>query len=79
MPNGISHHQKPAFNARWFSGDIKPPENSRDSFLYEGSGGNDKLLIYGIEWQDETPDQEQFNVLMDEAITAIDNWISERF
>jgi protein-tyrosine phosphatase len=78
-PSQINHNEKPAFNASWFSGEIKAPVNSHNSFYYEGSGENDALLIYKIEWQDETPDQESFNNLMDEAISAIDNWISERF
>ena len=78
-PSKITHNEKPAFHASWFSGEIEAPQDSLNSFYYEGSGGNDQLLIYGIKWQDEKPDQEPFNDLMDEAISAIDNWISQRF
>ncbi len=79
MPNGITHHQSPAFVAKWFSGDIKAPEDSLNSFYYEGSGQNDQILIYNIEWHDESPSQEQFNGLMDAAISVIDHWIAEQF
>ena len=78
-PSRINHNEKPAFHASWFSGEVKAPQDSHDSFYYEGSGENDRLLIYKIKWQDETPTQELFNSLMDEAISAIDNWISDRF
>ena len=78
-PSQISHNEKPCFVANWFNGSIKAPEETCESFYYEGSGENDGILIYKIEWQDETPDQEPFNNLMDEAISAIDNWISDRF
>ncbi len=78
-PNGINHNSKPAFVANWFNGEITPPQGDLESFYYEGSGENDSLLIFKIEWQDKTPDQEQFNILMDESITALDNWIAQRF
>ena len=78
-PSKINHNETPVFNASWFSGEITPPEKSQDSFYYEGSGGNDRILIYSIQWQDSPSNQDQFNILMDEAITAIDNWISQRF
>ena len=78
-PSKINHAEKPIFYANWFSGEIKAPEESLDNFYYEGSGGNDRILIYGIKWQRKTPSQEDFNSLMDKAITAIDSWITERF
>lgn len=79
-PDGINHLETPAFKASWFSGEINPPEqDTRESYYYAGSGGNDRILIYGIKWQDETPDQGHFNCLMDQAITALDHWIAERF
>ena len=78
-PSRISHNENPVFNASWFSGEITAPEKGQDNFYYEGSGGNDRILIYGIKWQDYSPSKEQFNTLMDKAIAAIDNWISERF
>lgn len=79
LPNSINHNESPAFIAKWFSGVVTPPEASLNSFYYEGSGQDDQILIYSIEWQDETPSQEEFNSLMDEAISAIDSWIAERF
>ena len=74
-----NHNQNPAFTANWFSGEVKAPENSFKSFYHEGGGDNDSILIYGIKWQNGTPTKEGFNRLMDEAITAIDNWIAARF
>ncbi len=78
-PNGINHNEAPLFVANWFNGEIKAPPPSTDSFYYEGSGENDRILIYQIEWKNETPGKEAFHKLMDETITALDNWIAERF
>lgn len=77
-PKGINHNQAPAFVANWVSGDEVPENRDAKSFYYEASGGLDQLLIYRIDWQDDKPEKEQFNQIMDEAITALDNWISER-
>ncbi len=79
LPNGINHNESPVFIAKWFSGDIKAPEDSLNSFYHEGSGQDDQILIYSIEWQSEPLSQEEFNSLMDKAISAIDNWIADRF
>ncbi len=76
---GIKHNESPAFVANWFSGDEAQENKDQNSFYYEASGGFDQLLISQIEWQNEKPNQEQFNQIMDEAITAIDSWIAERF
>ncbi|NOR70850.1 MAG: hypothetical protein GQ532_14350 [Methylomarinum sp.] len=75
---GINHNEIPAFVANWFSGDEALENKEPDSLYYEASGGLDQLLICKIEWQNEKPDQERFNQIMDEAITAIDKWISDR-
>ncbi len=79
LPNGINHNEAPAFIAKWFTGKVKAPEDSLNSFYYEGSGNSDQILIYSIEWQYELPSQDEFNNLMDKAISAIDSWIAERF
>ena len=79
MPNGISHNETPFFHARWTSGKSKEiPQNSQTSFYYEGSGEEDRILIDHIEWENVTLNQDQFNSLMNEAVTAIDNWICEQ-
>ena len=77
-PNGINHNQTPAFVASWVSGDEVPENKDAESFYYEASGGLDQLLICQIDWQDGKPEPEPYNILMDEAITALDNWISDR-
>jgi len=80
-PNKISHNEKPEFQANWLSGEAEasPYSTNISDFCYDGSGGDDRLLISGIKWQTNTPAQKQFNGLMNKAISAIDNWISERF
>jgi hypothetical protein len=36
-------------------------------------------LIASIEWQNtQPPEPEKFKIVMNEAITALDSWISER-
>jgi len=77
-PQGINHNESPAFIANWFNGNEALENKDQNSFYYEASGGLDQLSICKIEWQNEKPDQEQFNKIMDEAITAIDKWISDR-
>ncbi|ORU94770.1 MAG: hypothetical protein A6F70_09905 [Cycloclasticus sp. symbiont of Bathymodiolus heckerae] len=78
MPQSINHNESPAFVANWFSGDEVQENREEDSFYYEADGGLGQLLICRIKWQDEKPQPEEYNYLMDRAIVAIDNWISER-
>ncbi len=78
-PNGIRHPEKPAFRACWISGDVAVPDDGYERFYHEGSGEYDGLLIYKIEWADETPDRYRYADLMNQAVTAIDGWIAERF
>lgn len=78
MPQGINHNESPVFVANWFSGDEVQENHEEDSFYYEADGGLGQLLICRIKWQDEKPQPEEYNYLMDRAIVAIDNWISEQ-
>ncbi len=79
-PNGINHNESPVFVAGWNSGEeAEAMKTEAEGFFSEGSGELDQLLISPIEWQDGTPQPEQFTALMSEAVTALDNWIAERF
>ncbi|SMG66522.1 hypothetical protein BMETH_625_2 [methanotrophic bacterial endosymbiont of Bathymodiolus sp.] len=77
-PSGISHNQSPVFHAVWFNGEEAEENRSEHSYFFEASGDSDRLLISRIVWDDEKPESEKYNILMDESITALDNWISER-
>jgi hypothetical protein len=77
-PNGINHNQSPVFHAIWFNGEEAEENRDEHGYFFKASGDNDRLLINRVDWQDEKPEPEQYNILMDEAITALDNWISER-
>lgn len=77
-PQGINHNESPAFVAVWFSGDEALENQNQDGYYFDGDGQATEILITRIEWQDEKPDAEEYNHLMDRAITAIDNWIIDR-
>ena len=78
-PNGINHNQSPAFVAAWLSGEeAEASRQAEGGYYYQGSGEYDQLLINPIEWQDDQPEDEEYQTLMDAAITALDSWIMAR-
>lgn len=78
-PETITHTGKPAFKASWLSGE-PDFENISGLFWHEenSGGGDDGLLIYDFEWRNGAPEQAAFEELMESAISALDEWISER-
>lgn len=79
-PETITHTGKPAFKASWISGETDL-ENISGLFWHdENSGsGDDSLLIFDFEWKNGAPEQAVFEELMKSAVSALDEWISERF
>lgn len=79
-PETITHTGTPAFKASWRSGEPEF-ENISGLFWYEENSGSedDTLLIFDFEWQNGAPDQAVFEELMKSGVSALDNWISERF
>ena len=77
-PDQIQHNEIPVFTAAWKSG-IEAPVFGSAYYYHQGSSLIDSILIDDIVWSGAKPDPEAFNALMDEAVTAIDDWISARF
>ena len=73
----IRHNALPRFCAYWTSGGGKPPP--LEPFWSDlGSGEDDRLHLYGIQWLDGSPDAEACRRIMQEAAKAIDEWIVRR-
>ncbi len=78
--NTINHALPPYFKAQWQTG-RDGLENLEGLFWYDEASGTeeDTLVIFGFEWDGVPPEEEQFAVLMKEALLAIDQWISSQF
>lgn len=79
-PETITHTGKPAFKARWLTGEPEF-ENISGVFWHEENSGSedDSLLIFDFEWKNGAPGQAVFEELMKSAENALDKWISARF
>jgi hypothetical protein len=79
-PEKITHTGKPACFKSWLSGE-PDFENITGLFWHEENSGSedDALLIFDSEWQNGAPNQAVFEKLMESAVSALDEWISERF
>lgn len=77
----IRHEAPPRFAARWTSGD-DPDELAGiegPCWSEQGSGsGDDDIHIYGFEWPGPAPKPDEFQALMQQAATAIDEWIASK-
>ncbi len=58
---------------------MEAPVFSAAYYYHQGSSLIDSILIENIEWLGDKPYPDVFNVLMDEVVTAFDDWISKRF
>jgi GH35 family endo-1,4-beta-xylanase len=77
-PDTITHTASPEFSASWLSGGVDL-ETIEGPFHYaENSGQDDQLLIFGFNWKNSPPSAAHFETLMGEAVSALDNWISDR-
>ena len=77
-PGTLTHHAAPRFAARWTSGADELAAIDGPCWTAEGSDEDDALHIFGFVWMDPTPEQVEFDQLMEQAATAIDGWISGR-
>lgn len=70
----VTHLQQPRFCARWCFGPPNPkPKNPEQVFIEEGEG--DLVHIYDFLWIDAEPDPADFDLLMNDAIDAVDQWL----
>ena len=76
----LRHEAPPRFAARWTTGDDPDELAALDGPCWtdEGSGGADRISIYGIDWSGPAPGQDEFERLMAQAARAIDEWIAGR-
>ncbi|HEY8099045.1 MAG TPA: hypothetical protein VIE65_23525 [Methylobacter sp.] len=75
----IRHNARPRFSAYWTSGTAKMPMPLEPCWSDLGSGKDDCLHLYGVQWLDgRLPDAPAFGRLMQEAAKVIDTWIVSR-
>ncbi len=75
----VTHHAAPAFTAFWTSGEDGHPGAGEPCWTSPGSGPEDSIHIFGWTWLEPAPDPEALDALMQQATTAVDNWIASRF
>jgi hypothetical protein len=73
----ITHVVVPRFTARWTTGAFPLDEVREGGFFWtdEGSGEEDAIHLYGLEWEDEAPERKAFERLMKYTVNAIDRYI----
>ena len=74
----IRHNAYPRFCAYWTSGAATEAAPLEPWWSDAGSGQEDRLHLYGIEWIDTTPEAQAVEHHMQEAAKAIDAWIVNR-
>lgn len=77
-PGTLTHRAAPRFTAQWMSGAEALAGIDGPCWTAEGSDDADALHLFGFRWTDPAPDQAGFERLMQQAATAIDEWISGR-
>ena len=75
----VTHHAAPAFTAFWTSGEDGQPDAGEPCWTSSGSGPEDAIHIFGWTWLEPAPAPEAVDALMQQAATAVDNWIASRF
>ncbi|MEO5347639.1 MAG: hypothetical protein H7834_14870 [Magnetococcus sp. YQC-9] len=78
--NVIRHQAAHRFSAYWVSGRSESFSSQPGAcWTQPGSDdGEDSQHLFGLLWVDPQPDSVAFNRLMQEASTAIDDWIASR-
>lgn len=74
----VKHHATPRFSALWTSGPATRAAPLESFWSDAGSGGDDRLYLFGFQWSDPLPDFAGFDGLMQEAAKVIDAWIESR-
>ena len=75
----VTHHAAPTFTAFWTSGEDGQPDAGEPCRTLPGSGPEDAIHIFGWTWREQAPAPEALDALMQQAATAVDNWIASRF
>ena len=71
----VRHNARPRFTGHWTSGTATGAVPLGLFWSEAGSGGDDRLHLFGFRWSDPHPDAEAFERLMQEAAKVIDAWI----
>lgn len=71
----IRHSAPPRFCAYWTSGAAQDAAPLEPYWTDAGSGADDALHLYGLQWIDAPPDAETAARLMRETAAVIDEWI----
>jgi hypothetical protein len=77
----LAYLGQPRFTARWTTGDLAAVPEAMEGPCWcdtDGAGADDAICLYGFAWPDGPPDQAQLEVLMGQAVRAIDAWIAEQ-
>jgi hypothetical protein len=75
----IAHLAAPRFRAHWTTGLDDLASLDGLCWTSEASGEADALTFYAFAWDNPPPAQPIFEALMQEAATALDEWIAQRF
>lgn len=78
-PGRIRHLAAPGFTALWATGDEALAAIEAPCWSVPGSGGEGcHPYPFALRWDGPAPGQESFARLMEQAATAIDQWIAAR-
>ncbi len=71
----IVHRQVPAFTAKWMIEDEDSTAHS--DLVYTDADEELAVAVYDFEWEDAVPSEELFRKTMDDAVSAIDAYLSQ--
>ena len=77
-PGKLEHRAAPGLQARWQTGPEALEAITGLCWSDDGLSEDESIHVYAIEWSGAPPDQAGFERLMDEAVSAIDQWIRAR-
>tara|TARA_R100000808_G_C2154027_1_gene164734 strand:- start:2971 stop:3261 length:291 start_codon:yes stop_codon:yes gene_type:complete len=70
----IVHRQAPAFTAKWMIED--EDSTAFSDLVYTDADQESAVAVYDFEWTDTAPSEDLFRKTMDDAVSAIDAYLS---
>ena len=74
----ITHHAAPRFCAYWTNGTAKSAVPFDVFWSDAGTGIDDSISLFDVQWTDPHPEGLALQALMHEAAKAVDEWIANR-
>lgn len=72
----IAHLDRPRFCAHWVTGTDLLATIDGPCWSDAGTDDDDSIQLYAFQWTDPMPAQAAFEQLMQQAVSAIDDWIA---